>query len=68
MKAHHFIFIDENTNKEKRFSVAHNLHTHGLNIEAAFYNWLTRTHTFTKEDFCEYVVSKDPINLKCKPK
>lgn len=50
-----------------KFTVLHNLPDFGLNIEDAFANWSARTDHFTIEDFCEYVVSKDPINLKCTP-
>lgn len=53
--------------KNVKFTVDHNLDEFGLDLEAAFDNWCARTETFTVEDFCAYVISKDPINLKCTP-
>lgn len=55
--------------KERRvFDVLHNLKGFGLNISNAFDSWLARTEVYTVQDFCDYVVSKDPINLICEPK
>lgn len=53
--------------KNVKFTVNTNIAEYGLDIEAAFDNWSARTERFTVEDFCEYVVSKDPVNLKCTP-
>lgn len=53
--------------KNVKFTVNNNLSEFGLDIEAAFENWSVRTDTFTVENFCAYVVSKDPVNLKCTP-
>jgi len=54
--------------KERRvFNVNHNLKDYGLSIEAAFDNGLARTETYSVQDFCDYVVSKDPVNLVCQP-
>ena len=53
--------------KNCKFTVLHNLPDFGLDIEAAFENWAARTDNFTIEVFCVYVVSKDPVNLKCTP-
>lgn len=56
--------------KKKKYSWAfdHNLDEHGLSIDAAFINWSARLKSFqkpTQPAFCEYVKSKDPINIKC---
>jgi len=53
--------------KKKQYTMLHNLAEFGLDISAAFDNWCARTEDFTIENFCEYVVSKDPVNLVCKP-
>ena len=45
------------------FKIYHNLRSFGLSIDAALANWLFRTDTYTAESFCEYVKSKDPINI-----
>lgn len=47
-----------------RFIVEHNLEDLGLSIESALNNWLARTTEFTPDSFCEYIKSKDPINIK----
>lgn len=54
--------------KKYKFNVLHNLHEYGLPIDAALINWSARTDDFTIESFCDYVVSKDRINFKCKPR
>lgn len=54
--------------KKIKFSVNHNLSEFGLNIEDAVHNWVYRTNEYTAKSFCQYVVSKDPINLICIPK
>lgn len=56
-------------NKRKHcWTVDHNLHKYGLSIDAAFINWSARTATdeLDSDLFEEYVVDKDPTNLKCK--
>lgn len=50
------------------FNVAHNLPEMGLSIDAAFINWSVRTDDFSIQSFCEYVKSKDPMNIVCVPK
>lgn len=50
-----------------KWTVWHNLHTHKTDIMSAFENWCSRFEQFTVEDFCDYVVSKDPRNFKCIP-
>lgn len=54
--------------KKKSWTVKHNLHEYGLSIDAAFINWSARVkdNEIKPEFFEEYVVDKDPINLKCK--
>lgn len=56
--------------KKKKYSWTfdHNLDEHGLSIDAAFINWSSRLADWQKPvqaAFCEYVISKDRINLKC---
>lgn len=46
------------------FEVYHNLKYFGLDIEAAFTNWVYRTKEYTQKSFCNYVMSKD-INIEC---
>lgn len=46
------------------FGVYHNLEEFGLDIEAAFTNWVYRTKEYTEKAFCNYVMSKDP-NIEC---
>ena len=42
------------------FTVYHNLpNVFGLSIEAAVMNWIHRTRTFTAENFCAYIRSKN---------
>lgn len=59
---------------KKKFYVwmfENNLNYLGLNIEKAFNSWsmrLVRQDEFTPESFCDYVISKDPINVFCVPK
>lgn len=48
------------------FVVVHNLREYGLDLEAAFLNWVYRTKEYTIKDFCDYVMSKDPL-IKCYP-
>lgn len=46
----------------------HNLDDYGLDIEAAFHNYTARLQGNELPDidkFCEYVKSKDPLNLIC---
>lgn len=52
--------------KEMTFRVIHNLDEFQLSIENAFINWSVRTNKFTMDDFCNYVVSKNPGHLICK--
>lgn len=52
-------------NIKVRFIVKHNLEEYGLNIEDALTNWLVRTDEYTSKSFCDYVVSKNPLNLIC---
>lgn len=43
-----------------RFKIYHNLPTtFGMNIEGAIDNWLSRTHVFTAQSLCDYILSKD---------
>lgn len=61
--------ITFNRGKKKYvFNVVHNLGDFGMGISAAFDNWSLRTDVWTLQSFCEYVVSKDPINFFCVPK
>ena len=53
--------------KPKSFNLEHNLDKFGLSIDAAFVNWSARTNDFTEKSFCDYVVSKDPHHLICRP-
>jgi len=48
--------------------IEHNLEDFGLDINAAFINWLARENPNRRfpERFCKYVISKDPFNLICK--
>lgn len=54
--------------KKKSWKVKHNLYEYGLSIDAAFINWSARAKPdeLEPEFFEEYVVDKDPINLRCK--
>jgi len=44
-----------------------NLYRFGLSIQDAFHNWSARVKEkdIKPENFCDYVVSKDRINLRC---
>jgi uncharacterized protein CbrC (UPF0167 family) len=46
------------------FSIVQNLEEFGLSVEAAIDCWAARTDTFTAQDLCEYIKSKDP-GIKC---
>lgn len=46
-----------------KFVIVHNLPDFGLDINSALQNWLVRTDKFTDENFCEYIMSKDPVNI-----
>jgi len=63
--------IEFSVNGEKRsFTVLHNLGEYNLEIFSAAVNWAARIENYediTVENFCKYVVSKDPLNLICKP-
>jgi hypothetical protein len=51
--------------RPKKFIVYNNLDERGLDIHAAFDNWSVRTSQYTEQSFCEYVISKDPVNIIC---
>ena len=50
--------------------VEHNLEDFGLDINAAFVNWLARENPNRRfsDRFCKYVTNKDPENLICRVK
>jgi hypothetical protein len=53
------------------WTLEHNLEEFGSNIYSAATNYLSRiteheSKILKPEDFCKYVVSKDPSNFKCK--
>lgn len=50
-----------------KFSIAHNLEELGLSIDAAVTNWYVRTEKFTAQNLCEYIESKDPLNIIATP-
>jgi len=55
--------------KHVKFTVDNNLSEYKLDIEAAVINWTARLRSpaeATCENFCKYVISKDPLNLICK--
>lgn len=54
--------------KPQKWNIVHNLDDFGLSIESALQNWGARTKRYTINSFCDYVVSKDKINLMCMPK
>lgn len=47
--------------------IMNNLYSFGLDIQAAFINWSARVQpeNINPKDFCDYVISKDPTNLRC---
>jgi hypothetical protein len=45
-------------------SIAHNI---GKFVTAAFDNWIVRTDTYTEKSLCEYIKSKDPVNIIAMP-
>lgn len=52
------------------FEVVSNLESMNLSITAAFENWsarLSNAKDCTEENFCEYVRSKDEVNIICIP-
>lgn len=55
--------------KNVTFKVEHNLPDNipGMSIEEAFDNWSARNPTDNVQDFCDYVQSKDPGNIICRP-
>lgn len=54
--------------KKHEWHLSTNIHSFGLSIQSAFENWAARSNdkTFSIENFCEYVKSKD-IQFKCSP-
>lgn len=47
--------------KHIQFVVYHNLpDVFGLSIDCAVDNWINRTTKYTAEDFCQYVLKKQP--------
>lgn len=54
--------------KKYQFEIVHNLKDVGLCIENALINWTARTTKFKEELFCEYVKSKDSVNVICMTK
>ncbi len=46
-----------------KFVIVHNLRDFGLDIDEILDNWLGKTNKFTSENFCDYIMSKDPINI-----
>lgn len=48
---------------EIQFEIEHNLNDYGLNLTAGVINWMVRTDDYSPESLCNYLVSKDPINL-----
>ena len=46
-----------------KFVIVHNLPDFGLDINSALQNWLVKTDEFTDDNFCQYIMSKDPVNL-----
>jgi len=46
-----------------KFVIIHNLPNLGLDINTTLDNWLGSTNKFTSENFCDYIMSKDPINI-----
>lgn len=53
--------------KKRVWKVRHNLDEYGENVENAFVSWSVRTMVFRLDDFCKYVVSKNPGIFKCNP-
>lgn len=53
--------------KNYQWEFIHNLDEHGLSLDAAFLGWSARLRgkKAVQSDFCKYVISKDPVNLKC---
>lgn len=51
----------------RSFTVENNIEELGLDLQVALESWLVRTDSFTVDSFCAYIISKDPINIICKP-
>lgn len=54
--------------KTGTIEVVHNLEDYGLDIESAFVNFVARSPVITAKRFCNYIISKDVVNLICIPK
>lgn len=51
--------------KKSYWDIVHNLDEVGLDLMAAFDNYVARFEAPTDSGFCEYVRSKDPANIFC---
>jgi hypothetical protein len=54
-------------NQKEIWIVDHNLNAYGMDISAAFDNYIARATDISSKDFCKYVISKD-YNLRCSVK
>ena len=48
----------------KNLEIVHNI---GDFVHAAFENWLPRTEEYTEKSLCDYIMSKDLMNIKAMP-
>lgn len=62
---HTKIEVRYNGNKKEDWEVIHNLDEIGMDIMAAFDNYVARAKFPRIERFCEYVRSKDEENIIC---